>query len=260
MTKWGKRILTLALFSLIGIMFREETIHFMFASNLSTTENIGLVDLTIHLLTSPLLSVYWILPLTFGLFYFNKLDDVYNEDFISLLLTRYQNRHSFMYNQFLSLIMAIYEYIFYLIGGSFAAWIIFGHRFTAEHSHYIINYSSQSSVISTLAILLLYITLGLIMIGLITHLLFLTFKHGVMIFLVLLGLCLLHTISYTFDMSDTITALLPFTQFSRGSSVLFYPFGLTVSWYTPLVQMGYLIILNLVLLFFNLKKFKNYEV
>jgi len=253
-------LLTLFVFSLIGIMLRMETIEFMIASNLSPTRNIGLIDLSINLFTSPLLSVYWILPLTFSIFYFKDLQNTFDEENLSIRLVRYQNRYYFIFNQFLSLILAIFEYLVYLLGGSFIAWIILGHRFTQNNYHFIIDLSPTSNTVEIFAIIILYIVLGLMMVGLITQLLFLMFKNGFIVFFSLLGLCLLHTLSYSMEISDTITALLPFTQFSRGSSRLFYPFGLSVEWYTPIVQISYLILLILFLTYFNFKKFKHYEV
>ena len=109
-----KSLLTLFIFSLIGIMLRMETVEFMLASNLTPNGNIGLIDLTINLFTSPLMSVYWILPLTFGIYYFTTLQNNFDDENLSIRLVRYQSRHSFMVNQFLSLILSIFEYLVYL--------------------------------------------------------------------------------------------------------------------------------------------------
>lgn len=255
-----KSIVTLFIFSLIGIMLRMETLEFMMASNLSPNKEIGLVDLTIHLFTSPLMSVYWVLPLTFGVFYFQQLENNFDEESLSIRLVRYQSRQSFMFNQFLSLIFSIFEYLAFLLGGSFIAWIVLGHRFTQNNYHFIIELSPTSNIIEIFAIIILYIVLGLMMVGLIIQLLFFLFKNGFIVFFTLLGLCLIHTIIYSFEINDTITAILPFTQFSRGSSILFYPFSLSVEWYTPIIQISYLILLILFLTSLNFKKFKNYEV
>lgn len=255
-----KSIVTLFIFSLIGILLRMETIEFMLASNLATTENIGLFDLTIHLLTSPLMSVYWILPLTFSVFYFKNLENNFDEENLSILLVRYQSRHSFMVDQFLSLTFSIFEYLVYLLGGSFIAWSMLGHRFTENNYHFIISLSPTTNILEIFAIILLYIVLGLMMVGLITQILFLLFKNGFIVFFSVLGLCLIHTISYSFEVGDTITALLPFTQFSRGSSMLFYPFGLSLEWYTPIFQLSYLILFTVFLTVINFKTFKHYEV
>lgn len=255
-----KSLLTLFIFSLIGIMLRMETVEFMLASNLTPNGNIGLIDLTINLFTSPLMSVYWILPLTFGIYYFTTLQNNFDDENLSIRLVRFQSRHSFMVNQFLSLILSIFEYLVYLLGGSFIAWVMLGHRFTENNYHFIIALSPASNILEIFAILLLHIVLGLMMVGLITQLLFLLFKNGFIVFFTLLGLCLIHTISYSFEVGDTISALLPFTQFSRGSSRLFYPFGLSVEWYTPIFQLSYLILFIFFLIVMNFKTFKHYEV
>lgn len=216
-----KSIVTLFIFSLIGIMLRMETIEFMIASNLAPNGEVGLVDLTVNLLTSPLMSVYWILPLTFSLFYYQRLEVNFAEENLSIRLIRYQSRNSFMVNQLQSLVVSVVEYLLYLLGGCFLAWILLGHRLTQTNHHFIITLSPSSNIATIFAVILVFVILGLIMVGLITQLFFLLSPNGFVVFFLLLGLSLMHTISHTLGRFDTLTAWLPFTQFSRGSSNFF---------------------------------------
>ena len=255
-----KRLMTFLVFSLIGIMIRMETIEFMLASNLSSTSNIGLVDLTIHLFTSPLVIVYWIFPLTFGLFYFTKLQEDFDEEKLSIRLIRYSSRHAFMWNHLSVLLKSIVEYLAYLMASSLIVWVLMGHRFTAEHFHFVLNVGLDLNVFVILFILIFYVVLGLVLIGLITQILFLLFRNGFLVFILLLGLSLLHTLSYTIGFSDVVTALLPFTQYSFGSSIVFFPYGLSLEWYTPFIQLSYLLLLIGGGLVLNFKLFKAYEI
>lgn len=258
---WVKRVLILCLFMLIGMLMRSETIDFMYVIGVDNAEKaVGIVDIVVNAFTTPLLAIYFIMPVSFGLYYMVRMQDHFEPLKLPFLLTRFSSRRKFMNHHLVFLAQVIFEYISYYFFGVLFPSLLMGHLFSPEHYHYIISYTTITGVMSNFLIIVLFVFLGLLMIGLFTLTIYLICRNILLVLFVILCLSFIHTISYTTNIPDIITALLPFSQYARGLSVQFAPFGMSLSWYTSFFQLGYLILLVGALLLVVFKLFNYYEV
>lgn len=254
-----KLSLLFLIFALIGLLVRMESLEFMMAANLlDSPSDLGLVDLVFNLFTLPLVSIYWFLPLSFSLYYLNSFSGIFEDELFDLLVLRFDSRQKFLYQQFKLLLEILVEYLGLLLASCLLLWFLLGHRLEDNHYHFIIN-QTPSPLLIDFTVIMVYIILGLFMVGLLTLFLFLLTQNGFVVSLVILAFCLSHAVIYLINLPDYISALLPFTQFSRASSQIFQPFGLAVDWFTPIFQLTYLVLLILVLIIANTRIFNHFE-